>query len=92
LVVREAFFTGPAGLPRTTTYWVVMNSVDGGEHTWQEVEPRTEGGQMFYWLFNDGGPWTQSNAPASAFPVNGVVDPSVGDAMVSIGAIKSHLR
>lgn len=92
VIVREATFSGGVGLVQGVTYWVVVNSVEGGEHTWQEVEPRTDGGQMLYWLFNDGGPWTQSAAPASAFRVNGVVDPSVGDSRASVGAMKSRFR
>ena len=92
VIVREAIFSGPVGLLPETTYWVVVSSVDSGEHTWQVVEPQTGGGQMLYWLFNDGGPWILSNAPASAFRVNGVLDPSVGEAATSVGMMKSRFH
>ena len=89
--LREAVFSGSTGLLPATTYWVVVNSVEDGEHTWQYVDPRIEG-DMYYWLFNDGGPWILNPGPVSALRVNGVVDESVSGATSSVGAMKTRFK
>jgi hypothetical protein len=89
-LVREAvFIEGPAILPGAT-YWVVVNSVEDGEHTWQYVEPRIRNEEMLYWVFNDGGPWVVSSGSTSAFRVNGAPDPSIDVPMTSVSGLKSR--
>ena len=90
ILVREAvFIEGPVILPGVT-YWVVVNSVEDGEHTWQYVEPRIQNEEMLYWVFNDGGPWIVSSALTSAFRVNGDPDPSIDAPRTSVSALKSN--
>ena len=75
--VREATFEERISLAAATTYWVVINAVEDGEHTWQVALPEDGPDVMLYWYFNSEGPWTGPIFPASGLRVNGEYDGTV---------------